>query len=284
MKLNNHEEIFINSYSRLRGWAIQIARQDHELAEDLLHDAFIQFTSSQPELGSINNAEAYLYGVIRNLHLSHLRKKTRRDKFTLSIIDFETMRLGLKNAKFLANFQTQEELKRICYFLCLRKESSKSASVMILRFFHGYFPSEISKVMCATPQVVKVRLNTARNEAKSVIENSETIQTIEKRISPELLVTQTFRSNVDLTIALGEMIFRSTSGICLSEGELMKIYFSDEKETVETKTLAHLVSCRKCIDKVNALLNLLPLSDRYSVDFIGKDDGGSGILQEMVAV
>lgn len=117
-----------------------------------------------------------------------------------------------------------------------------------------------------------------------MIENSETIQTIEKRISPELLVKQTFRSNVDLTIALGEMIFRSTNGICPRDGELKKIYFSDEKETVETKTLAHIVSCRKCIDKVNTLLNLLPLSDRYSVDFIGKDDGGQGILQEMVAV
>ena len=276
MKLNNHEEVFINSYARLRSWAIQIARQDQELAEDLLHDAFIQFTSAQPELDSINNTEAYLYGVIRNLHLSYLRKKTRRDKFTPSIIDFETMRLGLKSAKFLDNFQAQEELKRICYFLCLRKESSKSASVMIIRFFHGYFPGEIAQVMRANPQVVKVRLNTARNEAKSVLEDSQIIQTIEKRISPELLVKQSFRSNVDLTIALREMIFRSTNGICLSDGELEEIYSSDEKETIETKTLAHLVSCRRCLDKVNILLNLLPLSDRYSVDFIGKDNGSPG--------
>jgi RNA polymerase sigma factor (sigma-70 family) len=276
MKLNNHEEVFINSYARLRGWAIQIARQDQELAEDLLHDAFIQFTSAQPELNSINNTEAYLYGVIRNLHLSYLRKKTRRDKFTPSIIDFETMRLGLKSAKFLDNFQAQEQLKRICYFLCLRKESSKSASVMIIRFFHGYFPVEIAQVMRANSQVVKVRLNTARNEAKSVIEDAQIIQTIEKRISPELLVKQSFKSNVDLTIALREMIFRSTNGVCLSDGELEEIYFSDEKETIETKTLAHLVSCRRCLDKVNILLNLLPLSDRYSVDFIGKDNGGPG--------
>ena len=218
MKLNNHEEVFINSYARLRGWAIQIARQDQELAEDLLHDAFIQFTSTQPELDSINNTEAYLYGVIRNLHLSYLRKKTRRDKFTPSIIDFETMRLGLKSAKFLDNFQTQDELNRICYFLCLRKESSKSASVMIIRFFHGYFPGEIAQVMRANSQVVKVRLNTARNEAKAVIEDSQIIQTIEKRISPELLVKQSFRSNVDLTIALREIIFRSANVFCLSDG------------------------------------------------------------------
>ncbi len=284
MRLNNHEEIFISLYSRLRGWAIQIARHDKALAEDLLHDAFIQFTSSQPELKKIINREAYLYGLIRNLHLSHLRKKLRREKQTPSIIDFETLRLGLKSAKVLDNFQVQEELKRICYFLCLRKESSKSASVMILRFFHGYFPSEIARVMQATPQVVKVRLNTARGEARAVIENSQTIHAIEKRISPEMAVEKVFRTNVELAIALGEMIFRSTSGECPGDPQLNEIYLLNENETVETKTLAHIVSCRKCIDKVNDLLNLLPISERHSVDFIGKDNHGQEILPEMVAV
>jgi RNA polymerase sigma factor (sigma-70 family) len=285
MELNSHEEVFIGSYSRLRGWAMQIARHDRELAEDLLHDAFIQFTSTQPELDKINNAEAYLYGVIRNLHLSHLRKKTRRERQTLSIIDFETMRLGLKEARFLDNFQTQEELKRICYFLCLRKESSKSASVMILRFFHGYFPVEIAELMRATTQVVKVRLNTARGEAKAVIENPKTIETIEKRIAPELVINKTFSSSADLMRSLGEMIFRSTGGSCLNDGELREIYAVGEAETLATGKLAHIVSCRKCLDKVNVLLNLLPLSDRYSVDFIGKDSGsGPKILREMVAV
>lgn len=283
MKLNNHEEIFISLYARLHGWAVQIARQDQALAEDLLHDAFIQFTSSQPELKKIINREAYLYGLIRNLHLSHLRKKLRREKQTPSIIDFETLRLGLKSAKVLDNFQAQEELKRICYFLCLRKESSKSASVMILRFFHGYFPGEIAQVMRAAPQVVKVRLNTARGEIRSVIENAQAINTIEKRISPEMTLEKTFRTNVELAIALGEMIFRSTGGACPGDAELKRIYLTDASETLDTKRLAHIVSCRKCIDKVNGLLNLLPISDRHSVDFIGKDNGPE-IFQEMVAV
>lgn len=284
MKPDSHEEIFIGLYSRLRGWAIQIAQRDYELAEDLLHDAFIQFTVAQPDLREILNTEAYLYGLIRNLHLSHLRKKARRNKYTSLIIDFETMRIGLKSLKILDNYQVQEELKRVCYFLCLRKESSKSASVMLLRFFHGYFPGEIASVMRATPQVVKVRLNSARNEAKSVIEDPQTIKTIEKRISPEMIVKNSFRSNVEMAAALREMIFRTTNGNCPADYELKKIYSSNERETIETKTLAHIVSCRKCIDKVNSLLNLLPLSQRYAADFIGKDNNGREPVQEMVAV
>ena len=284
MELNNHEELFIGLYSRLRGWAIQITRQDTELAEDLLHDAFIQFTNTRPELQKILNSEAYLYGLIRNLYLSYLRKKARREKHTSSIIDFETMRLGLKSSDFSDNFQVQEELKKICRFLCLRKESSKSASVMILRFFHGYFPSEIARVMRATPQVVKVRLNSARNEAKAVIENPQSMKIIEKRISSEMIVDKPFRSNVELAVAIGAMIFSTTNGICLSDGELKEIYSSEPAETIGTKSLAHLVSCRKCIDKVNNLLDLLPLSDRYSIDFIGKDTTVQAPLQEMVAL
>lgn len=276
MELKNHEEIFIGSYARLRGWAIQIAQKDQELAEDLLHDAFIQFTRTQPDLNNIGNTDAYLYGVIKNLHLSHLRKKIRRDKYALTIIDFETLRLGLRNAQMLDNFQTQEELKRICYFLCLRKESSKSASVMILRFFHGYFPSEIAEVMRATPQVVKVRLNSARNEAKTVIENNDLIEAIEKKLPSEIIVKNEFRNSADLTRAFAEMIFSSTYGSCLSVEELKRLYSSETKEAIDTKPLAHIVSCRKCIDNVNELLGLSPLSERYSIDFIGKDDGGSG--------
>lgn len=274
MESNNHEEVFIQSYSRLRNWAVQIT-QDQELAEDLLHDAFLQFTRTQPKLQNIQNTDAYLYGVIRNLHLSYIRKKTRRDKYALSIVDFETMRLGLRNINVVNNFQIQEELKRICYFLCLRKESSKSASVMILRFFHGYFPSEIAEVMRSNSKTVKVRLNSARNEAKSAIENSQIIQTIEKRISPDAVVKKSFRNHADLIIALGEMIFRSTNGTCLTELELKNIYLKINSDTLETKTLAHIVSCRKCIDKVNEMLNLLPISERYSVDFIGKNNGDS---------
>lgn len=270
----SHEDIFIQSYSRLRTWAVQITQQDHELAEDLLHDAFIQFTRSQPDLESIQNLDGYLYGVIRNLHLSYLRKKTRRERHQLSIIDFETIRLGLRNINSHDNFQTQEELKRICYYVCLRKETARAASVMILRFFHGYFPSEIAEILCTTAQAVKVRLRLARIEAKTATENPEVVKVIEEKMPPDLILNKSFRTNSDLAIALGEMIFRSRTGNCISGEDLENFYRKKSQEPIDTKTLAHIVSCRQCLDKVNKLLELLPISERYSLDFIGKDNSG----------
>lgn len=273
----SHEDIFIQYYSRLRNWAVQITGQDYALAEDLLHDAFIQFTHSQPNLENIENLDGYLYGVIRNLHLSHLRKTARRNKYQPSIIEFETARLGLRNANAHDNFQIQEELKRICYYVCLRKETARAASVMILRFFHGYYPGEIAQILRTTPQAVKVRLRLARLEVKTALENPESIKRVEENLPPQLILTESFRNNSDLTVVLGEMIFRSHTDDCPADKTLESLYRqAQSQQPVDTATLAHLVSCRKCLDKVNSLLGLPLISERYSVDFVGKDNGHRG--------
>jgi DNA-directed RNA polymerase specialized sigma24 family protein len=66
-----HAESFIQRYERLHGWALQLTERDHERAEDLLHDAFIQFTLSRPDLASIDDLDSYLY-VCRCLKLCSL--------------------------------------------------------------------------------------------------------------------------------------------------------------------------------------------------------------------
>jgi len=41
-----HVDIFVENYEQLKGWALKFTERDLELAEDLLHDTFIQFTTS----------------------------------------------------------------------------------------------------------------------------------------------------------------------------------------------------------------------------------------------
>src|SRR5256886_14630579 len=65
-----HEEVFLARYGKLRSWALQLTEHDRERAEDLVHDAYIQFTFAQPDLDAINNLNGYLYSLLRNLHLS----------------------------------------------------------------------------------------------------------------------------------------------------------------------------------------------------------------------
>src|SRR5882672_853073 len=68
-----HEEAFLARYARLRSWALHLTENDQERAEDLVHDAYIQFTFARPDLNSIGNLNGYLYTMLRNLHLSQVR-------------------------------------------------------------------------------------------------------------------------------------------------------------------------------------------------------------------
>ncbi len=68
------EDLFLEHYDRLIGWALQIAHGNRRLAEDLVHDAYIQFTFTRHDINSIQNPDAYLYGVLRVLHRSDCSK------------------------------------------------------------------------------------------------------------------------------------------------------------------------------------------------------------------
>jgi len=59
------------------------------------------------------------------------------------------------------------------HYACTRKETSKAGSVLILRFFHGYYPSEITKVIRGTRHAVDLRLRNACAEAKATLANPE---------------------------------------------------------------------------------------------------------------
>src|SRR5918911_4195007 len=68
------EELFIRSYGQLLGWSLHLTAGDRTAAEDLLHDVYILFSLHRPDISSIDNLEGYLYTMLRNLHISRLRR------------------------------------------------------------------------------------------------------------------------------------------------------------------------------------------------------------------
>ena len=62
-----HEDLFLARYDRLLAGALPLVEGDAAAAEDLLHDVFIQFTLAQPDLKAIENLDAYLRQMLRNL-------------------------------------------------------------------------------------------------------------------------------------------------------------------------------------------------------------------------
>ncbi len=94
----SHEEEFIHRYDFLFSRCLQLTKQK-DVAEDLLHDGFVQFTISRPDLGSIEDLDGYLCRLHRNLYYARLRLATWSPKNNLSLIDYDSAAMALRSSQ-----------------------------------------------------------------------------------------------------------------------------------------------------------------------------------------
>jgi len=276
------EDLFVQRYDLLLVWALSLTSHNQAQAEDLVHDAFIQFTHRRGDLAAIENTDAYLNRMLRNMYLSQVRRAGLIQDSRFSIADFDSAEMGLRT--FRANDQRehldlQDELRQICQYACARKETSKAGSVLILRFFHGYYPSEIAQVLHSTRMAVDRWLQISRREAKAYLVDPGALKFMAAFQASSLPALGYARTTTELIGELLETIFASRSGDCLSLAQMRERY--REKTTIDGDLLSHVVSCSRCLDAVNGLLGLPLLAERSSDDRLGRDippdkPGGGG--------
>ncbi|HEU4387495.1 MAG TPA: RNA polymerase sigma factor, partial [Blastocatellia bacterium] len=269
----DHEDLFIDRYDQMLRWSRKLAGSDRQAAEDLVHDVFVQFTLTRPKLETIQNLDGYLYTMLRNRHLSAVRRSVRNPLERLSAVEYDSVEIGLRAADPRRQLQVQEELRAVCSYACRRKDTSKSGCVLLLRFFHGFYPVEIARLLNSARAAVDIWLRIARNEAKSDLENPEHTgfaQTgVPSQADSDSLSPDDFAGN------LRREVFRARVGDCLSAGEWKRLY-GGRKQPLELPVLSHLVSCLECLNAVSRLLGLAPPSERHPTDSIGPDRRGGG--------
>src|SRR5260370_37339169 len=92
----DHEDLFVARYPRLLRWAERLTEGQRAVAEDLVQDAFVQFTVKRPRLAAIENLDDYLYAMMRNLHISQVRRASQSQTTQLLISDYDTAHMGLR--------------------------------------------------------------------------------------------------------------------------------------------------------------------------------------------
>src|SRR6266436_6195900 len=132
----NHEDLFIQRYQWLMDWALRLTEQDRQQAEDLVHDAFGHFIVSRPALDRIQqNIDGYLYTMLKNMHLSEVRRTSRLQDATarisdFSLTDYDSVESGFRVLEELSSAQVQAQIRdqlcRLCHYACIRKSSSKA--------------------------------------------------------------------------------------------------------------------------------------------------------------
>jgi RNA polymerase sigma factor (sigma-70 family) len=258
----NHEEVFLQRYKTLRSWALHLVQNDPQLAEDLLHDTFLHFTLVRPDLKTIENLDGYLHRTLRNMHLSQLRRTSRMREATRPLLDYDSATIGLETLREQTEIQAWDELRRICEYALLRKSTSKNASILILRFFHAYYPAEIAKILCTSRNFVDRGLCDARAEAKAYLADPKSLAFIHENRKVEPLGLQVSEAADDTLVELRNLIFRSSAKECPATEDLRALFRGSRRDGPDCETLAHIVCCEGCLDAVNKTLGLPLLSTR----------------------
>ena len=270
------EQLFTDRYANLRLWAIHLTNHE-STADDLVQDAFVQWMLGRTKLEEIENIDGYLRNMLRNMHFSRMSRAAQRlQETTLSIADYDSGLLGWAAIEPPRRLQASEDLHQICAYACFRKESSKAGSVLILRFFHNYFPTEIASVLNSSRNCVDQWQRLARREAKLFMNRPGGLRFVNGETPPRNTVRY-LRSDSDLMLDLRHLIFGSCRGDCFSHNELHEMYAGGNDDALTTAKLAHLVSCAKCLDMANEVLGLPLLAERYRNDATERQEPPSDV-------
>ena len=275
-----HEELFVDRYDALLRAALRITEGDRQLAEDLVQDAFIRFTVVRPSLDEVERIDSYFYAMLRNLHTSRVRRNRRAPEVSLSILDFDSLDIGLRALDAAKQLEVRETVRGACEYGCIRRLSSKVGSIFLLRFFHGYLPSEIAKIARVPAAIVDERLLRARREAKLFVHRPEQLAFMGAdrpaaafRLSPP----DDDGSEEALVRDLRGRMFKERHVPCQSPRAIRDVYRSDRTEPLSREELAALVCCPVCLDEVNVVLNIPKLESRWPTDTLGPGSrGGAG--------
>ena len=109
-----YADIFIARYERLLVWSLKLTDHDRQMAEDLVHDTFVQFMFSRPDLNAVKNLEGYLYTMLKNTHLSHVRRASQKPQHNLMLVEYDSAEISLRAVDVRAKLQVQEELWNVC--------------------------------------------------------------------------------------------------------------------------------------------------------------------------
>src|SRR5882762_3256703 len=254
----SHEEEFIRRYNFLYSRCLQLTKQK-DLAEDVLHDGFVQFAINRPDLGSIEDLDGYLCRLVRNVYYARLRLATWSPKNNLSLIDYDSAAMALRSRDLCAEIHVQQELIRICRYAFIRRATCKKACVLTLRYFHGYYPSEIAKVINGSALLVRRLLSDARKEVKELLTNSFGDKDAFSELPHDLKKIGSDISDPEFLRKLRQALFLPKNGCCIPSPELKALYH--DSKVLNGKVLAHVVHCIDCLEQINQLRDLPSLSE-----------------------
>ncbi|WP_263357711.1 RNA polymerase sigma factor [Acidicapsa ligni] len=269
-KVADHEGIFLDHYARLLDRALRLTRGSKHEAEDLVQDLYVRFVFSPADVDVTDSErlQGYLFRALQNLSNDRHRGRGRDPLSSLHTVDYDSMETALAAADRSRVLYIRSDLAGICEYACFRRKSSRAGSILILRFFLGYFPSEIAALLKTSPAAVHKLVESARLEAKAFLTRPGSLHlpgqdSVLKTPFAKLCLPD---DPAALLARFHTSVFADKEGDCFNTDDLDLIYSEGSEQQLTTREVAHLVSCRSCLERANHLLQFPELSKRFPDD------------------
>jgi len=256
------ERLLENYYSQLLRWGAVLTRGDAGMAREIVHDLCLHFTLAKPDLSQVINLDGYLYTCLRNIYLSAMARASREATQFINVAEYDSIQLVLNASPSDSLLQKQNDLRRICTFAVWRKQTSKSASYLILLFFHGYCRREVAEIACLPIAAIYNKLKIARDEVKSYLKNSGRLRIVTQEVPPDPPVRFVPVSAVELFSEFRETILQADPGDCPPAEKLLNHYRTVNAPPLTCSLLSHIVSCERCLTLIDRHFQRPTLEDR----------------------
>ncbi len=248
---SEHQKLFLDRYDQFRRWAALIARQDKDLADDILHDTYLKFASSARPAESLDD---YVFVSLKNQYVSHLRRDLRLRR-AVSLSDGVIAQSRYFSVDPRPANRVVDKLRAICHYACVRRSTSIGASILILRFFHGYSADEVVRIVRRSPNAVESRLAMARREVNTFLAFPQKLAWITKKNSALFSGSYLVGEGPHIQTELRGIVFANRSGECMPSERIEKFYRSQSGELPKAD-LAHLVACEPCLRRIGDVLQI----------------------------
>jgi DNA-directed RNA polymerase specialized sigma24 family protein len=260
------DSIFLNHYDWLLDWARQHTQGVSEEAEDLVQDLYVRFVQmkSGPAFTDDDQIRAYLYTSLKNLFISKKLRSGRDAVSGLLVVDFGSVEFAMSAVDRSQLLNVRSDLAGICEYACIRRRTNRAASALILRFFLGYRSTQVMALLRAKRSNVDTLIETARLEAKAYLNRSGVLRFLSRSERKSTSFPRYLPEEPDaLFVELQRRILSETEGTCPPPEELEDRYLRPEAAAFTTQEVAHLVSCRTCLNRASRLLGLPDLTLRF---------------------
>jgi DNA-directed RNA polymerase specialized sigma24 family protein len=277
-KSRDNETIFLANYDWLLTRARTLTRGSKGEAKELLQDLYVRFVQAKsgPDISDENRLRGYLYKTLKNLSISQGLRHGRNALTNLKLVDYDSAEVAVAAVDRSQLLYVRSDLAGICEYARIRRRTARAASVLILRFFFGYHSGEIVEILQSTPVAVDRLIQIARQEARAFLTRPGMLHFMGQDVTRASSYSQYLPDEPGALFAeLRRRIFSEVEGGCAPEGEMESRYGTPPGPQVTTPGLAHLVSCRSCLERANSLLHLPSLSERFSSDFSDHTDDSS---------